>query len=207
MNKKDISTIGLIAICGYIASQILSDIGSIKIATLFGLSIDGGTFIYPITFTLRDMIHKQFGKLTARKVILFAGVINLLMVVFFQFLIRLPTDMSWEFNNEFSLILGAVWRITIASILAEVISEFVDTEAYQLFIDKISKRFQWGRVLFSNFIALPIDSVIFAFVAFWGVLPISVIWSIVLANILVKGIVTIFSIPLIYTIPENKSKT
>lgn len=202
--SKDIATIGLIAICGYIATQILSDIGSLKIATLFGFSIDGGTFLYPITFTLRDLIHKQFGKITARKVILFAGIINLLMVAFFQILTRIPADSSWTLNNEFTLILGAVWRITIASIIAEIFSELVDTEAYQFFIDKISKRFQWGRVLFSNAIALPIDSIIFAFIAFFGILPMSVIWSIVLSNIIVKGVITLFSVPLIYAVPERE---
>lgn len=205
MKTKDITTIGLIAICGYIASQILSDIGSVKIATLLGFSIDGGTFLYPITFTLRDLIHKQFGKNTAKKIIILAAVINLIMVAFFQFLTKIPADSSWAFNNEFTLILGAVWRITIASIIAEVFSELTDTEAYQFFIDKISKKHQWGRVLFSNAIALPIDSIIFAFIAFIGTLPMSVIWSIVLSNILMKGIITLFSVPLIYIVPEREN--
>jgi len=67
----------------YIAAQILSDIGSLRILSIFGMSIDGGTFIYPITFTLRDLIHKKLGKETAKKTIYLAALINLLMVVFF----------------------------------------------------------------------------------------------------------------------------
>ncbi|NMC40369.1 MAG: TonB-dependent receptor [Bacteroidales bacterium] len=46
----------------YIAAQILSDIGSLKIAWVAGFSIDGGTFIYPLTFTLRDDGSSKFAK-------------------------------------------------------------------------------------------------------------------------------------------------
>ena len=52
---------GIILVSLYIAAQIISDVASLKIAVLFGLSIDAGTFIYPITFTLRDLVHKRLG--------------------------------------------------------------------------------------------------------------------------------------------------
>jgi len=154
---KVLTTMGLIAICSYIGSQMLADIGSLKIISLFGFVIDGGTFIYPITFTLRDLIHKQFGKKTAQNVILLAGAINVFMVLFFQFLIALPGDPSGFANTEFAIVLGTVWRITLASIVAEVFSELIDTEAYHYFIIKITQKHQWLRVLFSNAISVPVD--------------------------------------------------
>ena len=43
----------------YIAAQMLADISSLKIVMFAGLSMDAGTFIYPITFTLRDMSIKS----------------------------------------------------------------------------------------------------------------------------------------------------
>lgn len=203
---KILTTIGLTAICSYIGSQMLADIGSLKIISLFGFIIDGGTFIYPITFTLRDLIHKQFGKKTAQSVILLAGAINVFMVLFFQFLIALPSDPSGFANAEFALVLGTVWRITLASIVAEVFSELIDTEAYHFFITKITKKHQWGRVLFSNAISVPVDSLIFGLIAFVGSLPMSIVWSIILSNIIVKGIITIVSLPLIYIVPEKKEE-
>jgi uncharacterized integral membrane protein (TIGR00697 family) len=193
----------MISISGYIFAQILADIGSLKIANIGGLSIDGGTFIYPLTFTLRDMVHKVLGKKLAKQVIITAGVFNILMVLFFQLLVALPADVEWIFQSEFATILGPLWQITLASVIAEVISQLVDTEAYSFFIKKISEKNQWGRVLFSNLLAIPVDSIIFAFIAFWGILPVSVIWSIILANILVKSIVSAISFPSIYLIPDN----
>ena len=81
-NLIPISAIVVVSV--YIAAQLLSDIGSLKIAWIAGFSVDAGTFIYPLTFTIRDLIHKQLGKTVARTVILLAAVINLFMVVFFS---------------------------------------------------------------------------------------------------------------------------
>ena len=49
----------------YIAAQVLADVASLRLVDLFGRAIDGGTFIYPLTFTLRDLIHKAAGKKVA----------------------------------------------------------------------------------------------------------------------------------------------
>jgi len=206
MDKKDaLTTIAMLSVAGYISAQIFADISSTKIAMVAGLAIDGGTFVYPFTFTLRDMIHKAWGKAMAKKVVLTAGAINLLMALFFSFIIWLPADPTWGFQAEFETILGPLWRIVIASILAEVISELIDTEAYSFFINRISKKFQWGRVLFSNALSIPIDSVVFGLIAFVGDLPIEVVISIIISNILVKGLMTIFSIPGIYLVKTERS--
>lgn len=202
--KREVGFIAMVAVAGYIFAQMLADISSIKIAVLFGLAIDAGTFVYPFTFTLRDLVHKSWGKELARKLIVTAGLINLAMAVFFQFVISLPADASWGLQSEFETILGPIWRIVIASILAEIISEIIDTEAYSFFKNKITSRFQWLRVLFSNSLALPIDSIIFSFVAFYGDLPIEVVWAIVVSNILVKGSITLLSLPTIYLVKEDR---
>ncbi|MBP7018432.1 queuosine precursor transporter [Candidatus Saccharibacteria bacterium] len=208
MQKQTISTVAIVSIAGYIGAQILADVGSLKIAAislpfLGTLAIDGGTFIYPFTFTLRDMIHKNLGKSVAQKVILIAASINLIMACFFAFLVWLPADNSWPLQSQFADVLGPLWQIVFASIIAEVISELIDTESYSFFVNKITTKYQWMRVLFSNSTSIPIDSIIFAFIAFYGQLPITVIWSIVLTNILVKGVITLVSLPSIYLVKEK----
>ena len=210
MSKQTLSTISLVIISSYIAAQIISDIGSLKIAVidlpfLGSQAIDGGTFIYPITFTLSDVIHKIFGKRTAQKVILLAAVINVIMALFFAFITWLPADPTWNLQSSFASVIGPIWQIVFASIVAEVVSELMDTEAYSFFVNRITKRYQWLRVLFSNAIAIPIDSIIFAFIAFYGVLPIAIIWSIVLTNIVIKGFVTILSLPAIYLAKDSSN--
>jgi len=198
-----LSTAGIVLVSLYIAAQIISDVASLKIAVLFGLAVDAGTFIYPITFTLRDLVHKRLGKQAARLVIVLAGAINLFMAAFFAFSAWLPGDPSWGLAGEFSRILGPVWRIVIASIAAEIAAEMVDTEVYHLWVTRITRRHQWARVLVSNTFSVPLDSLIFCWAAFGGLLPASTVWSIFLANIIVKGVVTLLSIPGIYLVRER----
>ena len=186
----------------YIAAQMLADIASLKIITLAGFSIDGGTFVYALTFTLRDLVHKVAGIKAARALIAAAAVINLVMAAMFWFISWLPADPQVGPQTEFDLVLGPIWRIVFASIAAEVLSELIDTEIYRMWVERITRRFQWLRVLVSNAISIPIDSLTFSWLAFGGVMPVAVVWSIVASNILVKGALTLFSLPGIYIVRD-----
>lgn len=181
---------------------MLADIGSLKIVLFLGLSMDAGTLIYPITFTVRDMVHKVAGIKAARIVIVLAGVINLFMAGYFWLIGRMPADPS-AMQGDFASVLSPVWRIVSASILAELFSELLDTQAYHLWVTRVTKRYQWLRVLISNSVSIPLDSMLFSWVAFGGVLPVPVVWSIVLSNMLVKGAVTLIGLPAIYLVKEN----
>jgi uncharacterized integral membrane protein (TIGR00697 family) len=181
---------------------MLADIASLKIALVAGFSIDAGTFIYPLTFTLRDLVHKRLGLAAARVVVILAAAINLFMAAFFQLVVRLPEDPEWGLGREFEAILGPVWRIVTASIVAEVVSELIDTEIYRLWVSRVTDRFQWMRVVASNSLSIPVDSLIFCWGAFGGALPAAVVWSIFSANVILKGIVTLASLPGIYLVKE-----
>ena len=203
---KSLSTAGILIVAAYIAAQMMSDVLSLKIALVAGLSIDAGTFIYPFTFTLRDMVHKTQGRPAARAVIVAAGVINLVMAAMFAFAAWLPPDPSWPLQREFAAVLTPVWRIVVASIAAEIFSEFTDTEIYHLWVTRVTYRYQWARVLVSNSVSVPLDSLIFSWGAFGGQLPPATVSSIFWANVLVKGAVTLMSLPGIYLVPERATE-
>lgn len=197
----------------YVAAQMLADIASLKIAVLAGMAVDAGTFIYPITFTVRDLIHKRLGKSAARTVIVLAAAINLVMAGFLWLVSVLPADSAWAAweganvtaNEAFSRVLAPAWTIVLASIAAEVASELIDTEVYHLWTARVTQRFQWSRVLVSNAASVPVDSLIFSWLAFgWGFgMPAAQVWEIFWFNVAVKGAVTLASLPGIYLVHEN----
>ena len=198
VKKENNYNLTFIAIGFYLALQIFSDIGSLKIIKLFGNSIDGGTFLYPFTFTIRDLIHRLSNKKTSQIVIIQSGFLNLFMALFFYIIGILPSDLEIGPQNEFTSVLSPIWRLVIASICAEIISEFIDTEIYSIWTKKFKNKMIWGRVISSNTIALIIDSIIFCLIAFYGTIPNSILISILISNIIVKELVTITSVPLIY---------
>jgi uncharacterized integral membrane protein (TIGR00697 family) len=195
--------IAVFVISAYIAAQMLSDIASLKIGVVMGLAVDMGTFIYPITFTLRDMAHKVIGKRNTQSLVITAGVINLFMAGYLTWVASVPSDPSWGLGEEFRAIFTPVWRIVLASIAAEIISELTDTEIYHWIVTKITRRYQWLRVLASNSISIPIDNFIFAVGAFGGVLPWEVVGQIFLFNLIIKYGMTLLSLPLIYLVPDR----
>ena len=201
-----LSRAAVIVISCYIAAQIIADIASVKIGRVMGLAVDMGTYIYPITFTLRDLAHKIIGKKQVKTLIVTAGAVNLLMAFYFYLCAAAPSDPSWGLGAEFKAVLSPVWRIVIASIIAEIFSELVDTEIYHFYSARITRRHQWARVLLSNGFAIPIDNIIFSFGAFAWILPWTTVFQIFASNLLVKYAVTIASVPLIYFVPDRNSE-
>lgn len=194
----------VIVISTYIAAQMLANITSLKIILLFGYSMDAGTLIYPLTFTIRDLVHKLLGKKVAQTVIVVSAGMNLCMAILFWIVSIIPGDPSVGPQTAFAEVLSPVWRLVFASILAMVVSELVDTEVYHFWVQKIGMKYQWARVLASNSVSIPLDSILFAWLAFGGVYEAAVVWDIVISNIGVKAFTTILSMPLIYTVPEKR---
>jgi len=196
-----ISTIIVCAI--YVSAQLLSNIASLQIVLFAGLSFDAGTFIYPITFTLRDLAHKVLGLKGVRVLIITAVAINLFMSLFFWFVSSLQPDAAAGSSEIWGRVLSPVWRITIASVVSQLVSELVDTEVYRIWVDKITRRYQWMRVLVSNSISVPLDSLTFSFMAFYGTMPVDSVWGIFWANVIIKMLITLISLPFIYLVKEK----
>jgi queuosine precursor transporter len=200
------------AVGAYVGAQVIADVSSLKIGNVAGRAVDMGTFVYPITFTLRDVVHKALGKRAARALVLTAAVVNVFMALYLQWAARAPSDVSFPLGAEFEAILAPLWRITIASIVAEVVSELIDTEVYHWFVRRVTTRHQWARVAVSNGVSVPIDNVIFAVGAFGAIpgladhaltLPWPVVWDIFVVNLTVKALVSAASLPLIYLSPDR----
>ena len=205
-----ISRVAIVAVGAYVGAQVIADITSLKLGVFLGRTVDMGTFIYPITFTLRDVVHKALGKRLARTVIVTAAAVNLFMVLYLQWVARAPSADAFQLGAEFEAVLAPLWRITIASIVAEVVSELVDTEVYHWFVRRVTTRYQWARVAVSNAVSIPIDNVIFAVGAFGslpllrsGAIPWADVWDIFVVNLWVKGLVSAVSLPLIYVTPDR----
>lgn len=202
----------ILVTAAYVGAQMIADVASLKIGIVLGLAVDMGTFVYPVTFTLRDVVHKILGKRNAQTLIVTAAAINLVMAAYLAWAASVPSDPTWGLGESFSAILGPVWRIVIASILAEIVSELLDTEIYHWFVTRVTTRYQWARVLLSNSISIPIDTLIFTVVAFGPLpglagdslsLPWPTVWQIFLFNVAVKFAVTLISLPLIYATPDR----
>lgn len=186
----------------YTAAQIIANVLSTKITLLpiLGLSMDGGTVIYPLTFTLRDFVHKTCGKKNSRLVVIFAASLSLVAFASFWLVGNMPADPTWPFQESYDNILRPIARITLASIIAQVISELADTEIFSAVYKRMN---DVAGSLISNFISLILDSLIFCLIAFLGVMPFSVVVSVIISNIMIKAVISGLSSPFIRLIPRT----
>ena len=197
----------VIVISAYIGAQVLADISSLKIGVVFGFAVDMGTFVYPITFTLRDVAHKTLGKSATQVLIVMAAAVNLFAAFYLWWVTGVESDPAWGLGEQWGAVFNTqvLARIVLASIVAEVVSELVDTQVYHWFVTRVNHRHQWARVLVSNSVSVPLDNLIFAVGAFGGVLPWPVVWQIFVFNLVLKYVVTVVSMPLIYVTGDRAS--
>ncbi len=188
----------------YVSLVLFSNLGSLRVILLAGLSIDGGTLLYPFTFTMRDVLHKKCGGDVARFVILLTAGINLAMFAFAALVGALPADPAVGAQTEYAFVLSPGFRLVIASVLAATIAELVDTRIYSLVRARWGTRRQWLRVLLSNLISVPLDSAVFVLAAFAGRYSAAALWGIFVGNIVIKYAVSLLSFGSIYLVKEDR---
>jgi len=196
-----------IILCGlYIFFSLTANIAATKV-TYFGRLVMDAGFIYSLTFTWRDLIHKQLGRKAALTTIYLAGLINLVAALYFQIVVLMPSETGWAAAGgqaAWQFLFGIQLRIVIGSVLAQIVAELADTYTYQYWTMGIGKdKPQWTRVFISNAVSIPIDSILFPIIAFAGIVSVPVMWQMFLTNIIVKAIITLLSFWMIYLVPEK----
>ena len=91
----------LVAVGAYIGVSLMANVMSVRIVLLGPWAIDAGTFTYPLTFTLRDVVHKAGGRTAARVTIVTGAALNLVMVAAFWVTANLPADQTVGPQTEF----------------------------------------------------------------------------------------------------------
>ncbi|HQO62713.1 MAG TPA: queuosine precursor transporter [Syntrophorhabdus sp.] len=186
---------GLIFVCLYVACEIIANVTAGRPVSLFGIVVPSAVFVYTLTFTLVDVIHEIYGKDGSRKVILGAFCANILLAIYAYLVIHLPAPAFFLDVKSYETVFGATPRIVFASLTAYLISSMVDVEIYHLWKNRVKKA-KWSRVLASNTVSTLADSCIFITIAFAGVMP---ILPLIAGQYLVKMVITVLSLPLIYT--------
>jgi len=187
--------VGLVFVCLYVACEIIANITAGRPVSIIGIVVPSAVFIYTLTFTLIDVIHEIYGKEGSRKVVIGAFFANILLAIYTYLVIHLPTPVFFADAKSYETVFGTTPRIVFASLTAYLISSIVDVEIYHLWKKHVRKA-KWSRVLASNSISTLVDSCVFITIAFAGVMP---ILPLIAGQYIVKMVITVLSLPLIYT--------
>ena len=188
---------------------IVCNIQVVKLITLFGVTTTAGQILYGSTFFATDMLSECYGKSEARKGVMLGFCSLLVALVSFQVMLLFSPDSHDSMHPALSQVFGLYPRIVVGSLIAYLVSQLHDVWAFHMWKKKTRGKYLFLRNNASTWVSQGIDTVIFCFIAFWGVVPPHVFWSIMWTTYVFKVLVGALDTPFIYfgrTVFENTYK-
>lgn len=184
----------------FVAVLLISNIASTKILSLWKFTFDGGTILFPLSYIFGDILTEVYGFKRSRRVIWLGFVSAFLMSLTFFIVQILPPAADWQYQQAYENILGFVPRIVMASLIAYFAGEFSNSFVLSRLKIYTRGKYLWTRTIGSTLIGQGLDTIIFCFVAFFGTLPVNVLWAVIISNYIFKCSVEICFTPLTYVI-------
>lgn len=147
----------------FILTMTVADFAAVKFLDLGWVMTPAGSLLFAFVFVSRDMLHKLVGGAMVKKVILIAIALNILTALFMWLMTTLPAP-EFRPSEAFDKVFAMAPAIVLGSVIAGLISQWVNTIAYQWFWDRGYGT--WARTIWSNVISLPVDAIFFTILAF-----------------------------------------
>ena len=195
-NYKYLGTISVF----FVSVLLISNVASTKIIDFKWFTFDGGTLLFPLSYIFGDILTEVYGYKRSRSVIWLGFFVALLMSLVFIIVGVLPSAPDWNNQNAYDLILGLTPRIVIASLIAYSCGEFSNSFILAKMKIWTKGKMLWARTIGSTLVGELIDSVIFIVIAFFGVLPNSLIVTLIISNYIFKTLVEVVFTPITYKV-------
>ena len=178
----------------YAGSIIIQNILATKQIDVGIFTVTTGILISPVVFMIQDVISEIFGYKQAKKMIIAGFGMNFLAVLLFTLAIKLPSSQFWENQASFEAILGTTLRISVASFTAYLVGSLTNSKVLvkikEYYPDKL-----FVRLISSTVVGQLIDNLLFAFIAFYGILPVPALWSMVIGGAIFEVVYEIVCYP------------
>jgi len=184
----------------FVAVLLISNVASTKILVLGPFTFDGGTILFPLSYIFGDVLTEVYGYGRSRKVIWLGFLCAALMAVTFSIVGALPPAADWPLQDAYMSILGQTPRIVTASLIAYLAGSFSNSFTLAKLKVATEGRWLWLRTISSTLIGQLVDTALFVAIAFSGLLPNSLLWTLIVSNYLFKCGVEILFTPFTYVI-------
>ncbi|MBI5071902.1 queuosine precursor transporter [Candidatus Falkowbacteria bacterium] len=184
----------------FVAVLLISNIASTKILDFGFFTFDGGTLLFPLSYIFGDILTEVYGYRRSRRVIWLGFGAAILASVVFIIVGKLPPAIGWENQEAYDKILGLTPRLVVASLIAYFSGEFSNSFILAKIKIWMRGRRLWVRTIGSTLVGEGVDTILFILIAFWGILPGSLILTLIISNYLFKTGVEVLFTPATYKI-------
>lgn len=184
----------------FVAVLLISNVASTKIVDLGRLVFDGGTLLFPLSYIFGDILTEVYGYKRSRQVIWLGFISALVMSLVFIIVGHLPAAPEWGNQDAYDKILGLAPRIVIASLLAYLCGEFLNSFVLAKMKIWTSGRHLWMRTIGSTLVGEFVDSAIFVVVAFYGLMSFGLLAAVMVSNYIFKTAIEVILTPVTYRV-------
>ncbi len=180
----------------FVSVLLISNIAAQKLVPVGPFVFTAGIFLFPISYIFGDILTEVYGYRNTRKIIWLGFFVSLFMAGFFYLIIELPPAPGWENQEAFATTLSQVPRVVLASLLAYLAGEFVNSYIMSALKVKMKGKKLWYRTIGSTIGGQFFDTIIFAVVAFYGIIPNDVLFTAIWSGYLFKVFYEAIATPL-----------
>ena len=182
----------------FVAVLLISNIASTKIVQLGWLTFDGGTLLFPLSYIFADILTEVYGFARSRRVIWLGFFCAFVMSAILYIVGMLPAAADWGNQAAYDVILGQAPRIVFASLIAYLCGEFINSFILAKMKVWTAGKWLWSRTIGSTLVGEFVDSSLFILIAFAGVLPNSLLLTLIVSNYVFKTAIEILFTPVTY---------
>ena len=177
-------------------------IAQLDLPLLGTLTFGAGVLFFPISYVFGDILTEVYGYARSRRVI-WSGFAALAFAALMAWVIvRLPPAPFWSNQAAYEIAFGSTWRIALASLIAFLCGEFVNSFVLAKMKIWTAGRWLWTRTIGSTIAGEGVDSALFYPLAFYGsgIIPDDKLPFVMLAQFVAKVGVEVVFTPLTYQI-------
>jgi uncharacterized integral membrane protein (TIGR00697 family) len=194
-NSKDFKYFNAIAIT-FVICLITSNLAATKLWQIYSFTLPGGMIIFPLLYVLNDILTEVYGFTASRRVILTALFCSMFVNAILWIVVLLPPAEHWSNHESFSNIFSLTPRIFIASFSGYFVGELLNSLTISTLKILLEGRNFAIRAILSTCVGAAAESIIFANIAFIGLLPAKQILSIILTMTVIKVVYEIIVLPI-----------
>ena len=187
----------IMAFCVFL---LLSNIGATKLIEFGPILTDGGAILFPLTYILGDVLTEVYGLRGARRAILAGFAVSILASLTFWLVQIAPAAADYPNQAAFEAVLGVVPRFVLASICGYLVGQFLNAWVLVKIKSRTGDKALWARLLGSTVVGEFADTLVFAAVAWIGVLAAPQFVQFVLIGFVYKTAVEIVMLPVTYRV-------
>ena len=183
------------------AAIILCNLQVIKLTTLFGITVTLGNILYGAIFFCTDLLNELYGPRAARRGVMLGFIVMIFFTLSSQLALVFtvaPDPWAEQVQGAMETIYGFMPRLAVASLAAYLLSQLHDVWAFAWWRRKTRGRKLWLRNNLSTVVSQLIDSAVFCFIAFAGVVEREHFLQILVTTYVIKVLVALLDTPFIY---------